>query len=376
MKPKLLLILFSFFLLCIHPYRGVATPVTSFLMLRGKAGSESIVFYLYKYDQYYSGYYYFESQQRPYIIAGIDSSQTGKLHLSTSTKRYKEFFVLTQNDHHYRGLMTRENEKGRNVQLELRRVTPALRMNYLYEQDSVKLLNEESPYPSATVGIGLVWPEERLPGFTTMKQGLSGFVKGFEYAEGDIRLQMQKLIQKELDSYKNDYYYINEQELKRAPRSYSVEIRRTIHIAHQTHRFISFVYSDYQFSGGAHGITQLKYFTWDRKAGKALMLQELFDQKAMDSLMPVLAKRYLSENGYDPGTPLYDAGLFENTLVESPSSVYLTDKGMIFHYNPATIAAYSTGMIDIFVPFQELRLLLQVPLLKSLGWDELQPLVE
>jgi hypothetical protein len=147
-------------------------------------------------------------------------------------------------------------------------------------------------------------------------------------------------------------------------------------VANQTHRFISFVSSDYNYSGGAHGITQLKYFTWDRKAGKTFSLQELFDPKAMENLMPVLAKQYLLENGYNPETPLYEAGLFENKLLEPPSSVYLTEKGMIFHYNPNTIAAYSTGMIDIFVPFQELRLLLEVPLLKYLGWEEMQPIAE
>jgi hypothetical protein len=376
MKPKIFSFIICISLLFLHPLGVAASSNTSFLMLRGKSGSESIVFYLYQTDQFYSGYYYYESQQRPYIITGFDSTKTGKIHLSTATKRYKEFFVLTKNEYHFKGVMTRENEKGRQHVLVLRRVTPALRMNYLYEQDTVKLLNNESPHPFGNVSIGLLWPEDRLPGFGMMKQMLPSFVKGLEYVEGDIRLQMKKLIKKELEKYRNDYLFISEQELKRAPRTYSVDIRRTIHVANQTHRFISFVSSDYNYSGGAHGITQLKYFTWDRKAGKTFSLQELFDPKAMENLMPVLAKQYLLENGYNPETPLYEAGLFENKLLEPPSSVYLTEKGMIFHYNPNTIAAYSTGMIDIFVPFQELRLLLEVPLLKYLGWEEMQPIAE
>ena len=46
--------------------------------------------------------------------------------------------------------------------------------------------------------------------------------------------------------------------------------------------------------------------------------------------------------------------LFENS-VESTSNFCITPKGILFLYNPYEIAAYAYGEIELFIPFSEIK---------------------
>jgi hypothetical protein len=51
--------------------------------------------------------------------------------------------------------------------------------------------------------------------------------------------------------------------------------------------------------------------------------------------------------------PLSNA-LFENSI-EPTNNFCITKKGILFLYNPYEIAAYAMGEIELFIPFEELK---------------------
>lgn len=161
---------------------------------------------------------------------------------------------------------------------------------------------------------------------------------------------------------------VSEKELRESPRTFSMDVQKDLKIIFHTHKLISFVYREYNYSGGAHGNTLYRFMTVDNETRKPFLINNLFNRNALEDLRPVLEKWYLVEKGLKQGTSLKDAGLFENQISKNPSSCYVTDKGVGFIYNPYTIAPYSTGAIHIFVPYTEITPMINKGFARYMNW--------
>ena len=179
---------------------------------------------------------------------------------------------------------------------------------------------------------------------------------------------MKTISNRILKKYKLEYSNISERDLKASPNAFSMVNDKNLQIIYHTFRFVSFAYREYTYSGGAHGNVNYFFFTTDKEEKKQLELNNLFSRTALEDLLPVLEKYYMIEKGLKPGSSLKNAGLFENKITKNPSSCYVTDKGMGFIYNPYTIAPYSSGMIQIFVPYIELTPMINKNFAKSMNW--------
>jgi hypothetical protein len=243
-----------------------------------------------------------------------------------------------------------------------------MKMNFIHHEDSVKLLDIPEGYPSCKVSFSVMWPDSKVSGADFLKDDIREQLTGVDYYKEDMQLLVKMLSDRTLKKYKIDYLNVNERELKQSPQTYSAVNDKRLLVMYHTYRYITFAFSDYFYSGGAHGNSIYHYFTTDKETRKVLTLQSLFNRSALEDLIPLLEKYYLIEKGLKPGMSLKDAGLFENKISKNPGACYITDKGMGFLYNPYSIAPYSSGMIHIFIPYYELAPILNKAFAKSMNW--------
>ncbi|MEG1292819.1 MAG: RsiV family protein [Clostridium sp.] len=109
----------------------------------------------------------------------------------------------------------------------------------------------------------------------------------------------------------------------------------------------------YEYTGGAHGTPTHTYFVFDRKTGTRLGLADLINTSESDLKTIVSgAFRALAEKSRfsfdDPET-------LEKTVAEGinyNSTFYITDRGIVFYYQPYEIAAYAVGFPEVVIPYE------------------------
>jgi hypothetical protein len=125
----------------------------------------------------------------------------------------------------------------------------------------------------------------------------------------------------------------------------------------------------YVFTGGAHGMTVTSYLVFDTLTGKQFTLDDLFVPGFEVRLDHLIGQRYRQIHGLKPYEPLNGdkGGLFEDRIAHNDNFA-VTGSGVRFLFNQYDIAPYSAGQIEIGLPFDDLRSILQ-PL------EPLQPLL-
>ncbi len=116
---------------------------------------------------------------------------------------------------------------------------------------------------------------------------------------------------------------------------------------------LSVGYGTYSYTGGAHGNHATTIATYDLVQKKSLTLNDIFLPNSEKTINKTLANAVRRQFNMKVNEPLSNK-LFGNA-VESTSNFCITPKGILFLYNPYEIAAYAMGEIELFIPFQEIK---------------------
>jgi len=115
---------------------------------------------------------------------------------------------------------------------------------------------------------------------------------------------------------------------------------------------ISLYFDQYEYTGGAHGITVRSSDTWHLIKSKKLELQEFFpyQQDYRSYIIDHIIKEI--EGQIAEGNNIY----FENykQLVQEnfkENSFYLTNDGLVIYYQQYDIAPYSSGIVEFTIPY-------------------------
>lgn len=112
---------------------------------------------------------------------------------------------------------------------------------------------------------------------------------------------------------------------------------------------VSYTVSNYAYTGGAHGLSWDTPFVFDKKTGIKVDESELFIDDYKAPLAELLTK-HSADNFDNPE----DASFFVNEIV--PNGLFeVSEQGVTYSYNPYEIAPYSTGIVKITVPWDELK---------------------
>jgi len=157
-------------------------------------------------------------------------------------------------------------------------------------------------------------------------------------------------------AFKRDYLSGNEDLYRQMPDAglLNWDLLRYMHIVCNESYILSFYILNYAFTGGAHGLESLDYFTVDIKTGTVLKLEDLLVQGKKPELSSLLTKKLKLMNKIPLPQKLTDNGYFTDDI-QPNENFYLTPYGIGFLYNHYDIAPYSFGATDIFLTADEVR---------------------
>ncbi|MDR2247525.1 MAG: RsiV family protein [Treponema sp.] len=107
------------------------------------------------------------------------------------------------------------------------------------------------------------------------------------------------------------------------------------------------------YLGGAHGMREKQYFLFDTVNVKKLSPDDLFREDARMTVRRILAARLREFAGIAADAALSQGGFFTD-LPDVPENFFLTAGGVGFHWDPAEIAPYVMGPIEVVVSYDEL----------------------
>lgn len=112
-------------------------------------------------------------------------------------------------------------------------------------------------------------------------------------------------------------------------------------------------FTDYSYTGGAHGMYATIVGSYDLMQKKVLKLSDVLLPGYVEVMSKALANAVRRKYNLGDGAPL-NTFLFEEEI--APNENYgFTDKGVFFVYAPYEIAPYAAGEIELFVSFERIK---------------------
>lgn len=128
------------------------------------------------------------------------------------------------------------------------------------------------------------------------------------------------------------------------------EALQTFEVTYNKACIISLYFDNYEFTGGAHGLTTRSSDTWNLQTRQILKLSELFE--CLFSYRSYIIKKIIAQIKKNPD--IY----FDNyaELVEqnfNPDSFYSTKDGLVIYFQQYDIAPYSSGIREFLLPYNK-----------------------
>ena len=132
------------------------------------------------------------------------------------------------------------------------------------------------------------------------------------------------------------------------------------HVAYNRNGVFSVVFLDYQYAGGAHGITIQSSYTIDLATGNQLALADLF-KSGSDYAAPLSSsvKAQLAERG------LTDALFAPFDQISANQNFYLSNNGVVVYFEQYEILPYAAGIQEFATDFTSLNGILLNPAMFS-----------
>ncbi|RTQ50019.1 DUF3298 domain-containing protein [Hymenobacter gummosus] len=143
--------------------------------------------------------------------------------------------------------------------------------------------------------------------------------------------------------------------------------QQLMHVFWNQAPLLSLGYFVYSYTGGAHGSYGTRVVSYDTRTGRPLPYSAIFRPGTEPQLVALLDRAARRQLRLAPNAPL-DGPLFVPHL-PATRNVYLTSGGAVFVYSPYEIASFAQGEIRLFLPFSELRPLLNPDLLVGTAAD-------
>jgi len=139
--------------------------------------------------------------------------------------------------------------------------------------------------------------------------------------------------------------------------SFNWQSLKFLHVLMNGSHILSFYIDHYAYTGGAHGLQTRQFTVVNLWTGKEVGLSDIFKVNSELQLSRIISDKIHEKNHLPTLQSLKDVGFFSDTVRPS-YNFYLTREGIGFYYNQYDIASYANGSFDVFVPFAELKDLL------------------
>lgn len=157
---------------------------------------------------------------------------------------------------------------------------------------------------------------------------------------------------KTINEFEKQYGNFSEEDIEKlnlGEKTYDLQIDTTVATSSNT---VSYIVSMYQYTGGAHGITAVKAFTYD-KDNHFVGEKELFGENDWRPVVSRLAYEFLKEKLKDATT---DQALKEGTapVGENLAVWYMRGDDVVFVFGQYQIGPYVLGIQEVSIPKEKL----------------------
>lgn len=152
--------------------------------------------------------------------------------------------------------------------------------------------------------------------------------------------QYVKLI-KEMEKFKKDPL------CKESVSACQYEYITNYQVKYNQNNKLSILFSDYQFTGGAHGNTVITTYNFDLKSGKLLTLDDFLPSKEHYDKVTNYVIAYIKKH---PEIFYANSEEFRDFKVTKDTNFYLADNGIELIFQQYEVAPYASGNPSIYIP--------------------------
>ncbi len=326
----------------------------SFSLLAGTVGKYPVTSYLFARQHKYSGYYYYNSKEKPIEFSGDDTTQANRLVLTAYTSEDSmETFTLSVSGNAMTGNWSLN---GQSLPVSLSKADMPVQFSYTRLQDSVALSDTLPNAPKATAEESTVWPTGNSVTDAFIKKQIARL-----FDNKNPRSSLPDMLQSNAKGFLADYKNedITQEEISESPESLNYEQTNDLRVAYLSPKLLVLSFYNYGFTGGAHGNFATSYITLDIENCKVLTLTDIINATGMKQLRPLLERNYRREKHLTPTQSLEEDGGLLVKKIEPNDNFYITGKGLIFSYAPYEIAPYAAGEIALMIDHADLQPYLQ-----------------
>jgi len=187
---------------------------------------------------------------------------------------------------------------------------------------------------------------------------------GEEYADKAPDIAIDQYVKKFLSqkaSLEEEYTqlceYAKEDDLEtRKDLAYFISIKDSV--LYNENGLLSLLVTTSSYTGGAHGTTTKKVRTLTTK-GEILTEEDIFTENYSDDLKNILINKLLVQNKAKDINELSELGFIFTEGIVPNGNFFVTKEGITYVYGVYEIACYAIGISEVFLPFDDIRILLR-----------------
>ncbi|TAN16980.1 MAG: DUF3298/DUF4163 domain-containing protein [Chitinophagaceae bacterium] len=326
--------------------------------LQGTVGTHKVIIQLIKYQHRYEGVFINDSIGKPLEITG-EKDSSGRLTL-ISYDHYNPVDTLTgafpqpgvfQGDCY--------DSAGNHTTFTLQEIYPpgTYQWKVYTLSDSLAYDASRQNSPQARVQMILLWPKgnENL-----MKDTIIKYYCGRDTALVNPAQVIRSPANSFFAEYKNLKRNLKNSTVGEIAAIFNWESDVDMKILWNADSIVSIAFQSYQYTGGAHGLSNTLLSVFDLKENRSLTPSDIFKQGYEQELRQALEQELREQYDIPDGAPLNgDHGILFDKQLALTKNFYLTGKGIGFIYNLYEVAPYAVGQINLYIPFSKIANVIQ-----------------
>jgi hypothetical protein len=129
-------------------------------------------------------------------------------------------------------------------------------------------------------------------------------------------------------------------------------------ITRQDSSLITLEFNGHTYQGGAHGNSLTRYFNWNTKARKKILLGDVLVAGYQTKLTAIADTIFRKQEKLSNTASLANGYFFKNNQFALNSNFIITPTGISFLYNEYEIKPYAAGQTELSIPYSKIKSLL------------------
>ncbi|SFH46888.1 DUF3298 and DUF4163 domain-containing protein [Pedobacter insulae] len=128
-----------------------------------------------------------------------------------------------------------------------------------------------------------------------------------------------------------------------------------IEVLRQSPTYLALKYTHTDYAGGAHGNTTISFLNYNPKTNTPITLDSLIQAGKLPALVKIGEAIFRKNEQLSPTQSLEERYFFDKGIFALAQNFHVSDKGLVFLYNPYEIKAYAEGYTELVIPFEALK---------------------